>query len=532
MKGIIVAVHGKKAVLLDENGRFLQIADRGYKIGQKISAPCLHLRQWASVAAVFVLLCIGSFSFAYYTPTSTMRLTINPDFSLVLNCFDRVIRVEALNEDAVHVLSDQPKIRGNTADCITKIVEAAAEDGYLSEENATVRIAADTKKAPVAEKAREAIHHSVEKGDLPAFVEITTVTEESIAVANTPSATEEQLSSPETLAVEPKADTDSTEGEVLISDTETNKEKSEKESVKSEKKNNKPKSETKPVPPKADTSVISTKTKPADSSVKEKPTVSQENKESAPSSVKTNNQESSTEKPAQEKETPPQKVYESSFTPAESPPTDAVERNDRAEDQNKDKAEKQDFVPEHQEKKPVEAPRSEVPEKEPFEEIFLPGMEKVPTEDLRESMEKAEKIPQNVKDFFYQEDDDDEKDDADFDEDEEDQKDDADEDDEDDDRFDEDKMPVAPKHEVPSSEAPSDESGSKEASPKEPAPFAPADKEPQKPTQAPTQKPKDSTAPTDNKPTAKPQGGSEKPASSSPKPQQPTDGGKHFPPEN
>ena len=544
MKGIIVAVHGKKAVLLKENGQFVQIANRGYEIGQKISPPCLRVRQWASVAAVFVFLCIGSFSFAYYTPTATMRLTINPDFSLVLNCFNHVIYVEALNEDAVTVLSHQPKIRGNSADCITKIVEAAAEEGYLSEKNAMVRIAADTKKAPVAEKAREAICQSVDNGDLPAFVEICTVTQESVTVARTPSATEEQISPPDTHVLAPKEESDDTDNKVLVSDAKPKKEKSEKEAVKTEKKNNKQKAEAKSAPQSPNATIVGTQTKPVDQTVNEKPNFSdkQENKASAPSHVKTDNKEISKEKTTQKKEPMP------SFTPsAESAPTDFTERYNPFEnkDKDKDKAEKQDIVPEYQEKKPEETARGDVPKKEPFKDPFLQDTENVSVEDRWESIEKEEKNPQNTKDFFFEKDGASKKDDVAFEKNEENQKDNADHDD--DDRPDEEKKPVTAKGEASSKDEtpqrddappkddapPRDDAPPKDDAPKkEASSYIPSDKEPQKPSQAPMPKPKENASPTENKPIFNPQGGNEKPASPSPKPEPPTGGGKRFSPED
>ena len=107
MTGIIAGVKGKRAVLLNNDGEFIEIADRGYEVGQKIDykKPSISAK-YAYIAACFILLMFVGFSSyaAYFTSVSFISIDINPSFRIDINRFDRVISVKPLNDDARQLL--------------------------------------------------------------------------------------------------------------------------------------------------------------------------------------------------------------------------------------------------------------------------------------------------------------------------------------------------------------------------------------------------------------------------------------------
>ena len=108
MRGIVMEIQDGHCVVLKDDGTFENFPDRGYQVGQEITVQAKKspLLRYAALAACLLLVCLSGFGIHLYrTPASYIYLDINPSVRLDLNCFERVIAVVPLNDDAKTLLS-------------------------------------------------------------------------------------------------------------------------------------------------------------------------------------------------------------------------------------------------------------------------------------------------------------------------------------------------------------------------------------------------------------------------------------------
>ena len=152
MRGIVIEIRNGRCVVLKDGGTFADLPNRGYQVGQEITiqtkkSPVLR---YAALAACLLLVCLSSFGVHLYrTPASYIYLDINPSVRLDLNCFERVIAVVPLNEDAETLLSAADISRGDAQTCINQIVAACQEQRYLNETNTDIELSVCTDDASV-----------------------------------------------------------------------------------------------------------------------------------------------------------------------------------------------------------------------------------------------------------------------------------------------------------------------------------------------------------------------------------------------
>ncbi len=159
MKYLVMEKHAGYVILLDEEGRFLRAADRGYEVGQTLKQP-LILGEMATAPrrslakqimafslAACLLFAVGfgiwETNFAVYT---SVHITINPDLRIDLNRSGKVLAIQALNDDAT-VLLDGYEEKGKDRRTVTdEIISRAIEMGYL-EEGDEILLDVEAKKA-------------------------------------------------------------------------------------------------------------------------------------------------------------------------------------------------------------------------------------------------------------------------------------------------------------------------------------------------------------------------------------------------
>lgn len=139
MKMVIVESEKKSAVVLRDDGQFIKIPQRGYRVGQTLEvlpAP-KSIRQLprAAVAAVLALILLsGSGALAVRLPYSYVTMDINPSVKYTLNVFDRVLAISAVNTDAeavVQALSQEDTAYEKLDDVIEMTIAQCRTDGYL-----------------------------------------------------------------------------------------------------------------------------------------------------------------------------------------------------------------------------------------------------------------------------------------------------------------------------------------------------------------------------------------------------------------
>ena len=172
MKGIVVDVKKDKCVILQDDGTFSEIKNRGYIKGQEISLKKnMPLKKMFAAAACVVLVCAASLTahHLYYTPVSYVYIDVNPSFRLDINCFDKVISVVALNDDAKLILEEEKLHADNTEGYIEDIITACNEYDYINPENTDVEINIMTNQTKLEDEVQTA-SDILEKNDLTVSV--------------------------------------------------------------------------------------------------------------------------------------------------------------------------------------------------------------------------------------------------------------------------------------------------------------------------------------------------------------------------
>lgn len=151
MRGIVVEVKKQKAIILTDKGSFVSVSNCGYTVGETVDMKPKPYRKMMAVAAGFLLvLFLGGGYGVYMTPRAYVDMDINPSIRLTVNCFERVIDIQPLNQDAEVLL--ESKIRKNRlGECMQEIVTLSEKRGFLNEENRTVEVHVQTDYAPVKE---------------------------------------------------------------------------------------------------------------------------------------------------------------------------------------------------------------------------------------------------------------------------------------------------------------------------------------------------------------------------------------------
>ena len=163
MKYIIFDIKNKKAVALDGEGRFVNLKNKGYALGEEIELDRLSdntpYRKFATIAialVIVIILAVGGISGGLYYDANiktayTVQIDINPSVTIYLNSKDVVIKAEANNADGAALNPND--FKGETLDnFIEKYVERFVEsDIFDAETEYTVKIAVDGKTEKAAD---------------------------------------------------------------------------------------------------------------------------------------------------------------------------------------------------------------------------------------------------------------------------------------------------------------------------------------------------------------------------------------------
>ena len=168
MSYLVMECHCAYAVVLDNEGRFLKVANFNYKIGDtvfdvvELSQPQnknkSHKKLYSSIISVAASVClIAIISWQLmFTAYATVRIRINPNLKLTVNRLNYVINVEALNKDA-EILTEDYSFKFKKYDEVSlNLTQKAEEMGYLKE-GGNVRIYVESKSTKWQENAENEI---------------------------------------------------------------------------------------------------------------------------------------------------------------------------------------------------------------------------------------------------------------------------------------------------------------------------------------------------------------------------------------
>ncbi|MGI6510311.1 MAG: anti-sigma factor domain-containing protein [Erysipelotrichaceae bacterium] len=146
-KYIVMECHLSYAVVLDEDGRFLKVANRHYQVGQTVtdviemqipqSIPKqkkTKSKRWfyslAAMAAVIVMMVTIVFQFSQMTYAS-IYMSINPEVRIDVNRNDVVVNLQGVNMDGNDLIKDYDYKKKDLELVMDELLERAIEKGYL-----------------------------------------------------------------------------------------------------------------------------------------------------------------------------------------------------------------------------------------------------------------------------------------------------------------------------------------------------------------------------------------------------------------
>lgn len=127
------------AVIMTNSGEFLKVASKKNETklgeiftGESVKNTPFYKYALTAASLVFMLL-FGSSVYAYYTPSASVRVDINPSIKLDINRWNKIIKYNALNSDGEKVLSGINLKNKSINDGLSIIVEEAKKDNFIND---------------------------------------------------------------------------------------------------------------------------------------------------------------------------------------------------------------------------------------------------------------------------------------------------------------------------------------------------------------------------------------------------------------
>lgn len=168
MKAVVLEIKDGSVALLQEDGTFVRVKNRNYRTGDVINMRESRLPRnnvinaFVAAAAMFIMLA-GSGAWVYGNPAYYVSLDVNPSVMMEVNLLDRVIGMEAMNEDAEILLNGLDLKNKNIEDAISEIVARLAGAGYLDAEGGNIVVSTLAKNSEKAERLAVEFKEAVEE---------------------------------------------------------------------------------------------------------------------------------------------------------------------------------------------------------------------------------------------------------------------------------------------------------------------------------------------------------------------------------
>ncbi len=178
---IVVDIRGSSAAALTAGGEYIRVRNEGYEIGQSIllssDSRAAHHRArvsaLVSMAAGLALLFFGGFT-GYVTPAGVVSLDVNPSIEYTINYFDRVLEIDAVNDDGGQILlnmDEQALLYHSVDDAVVETILELRASGYLMETTENdVMLSASSYTIQHAEQIAERLQERVgQQSDLTVY---------------------------------------------------------------------------------------------------------------------------------------------------------------------------------------------------------------------------------------------------------------------------------------------------------------------------------------------------------------------------
>lgn len=137
--GIVLQLEKNKAILMTSSGEFakVKIPGKAPNIGEtytgKIYKENNLIKYATAIACLLFVFLTGGGAYAYYSPVTTVQVSINPSLELKLNRLNRIIKYSPLNKDGEVLLTHLNIKNSNIDDGLNQIVEEAKKEKFINE---------------------------------------------------------------------------------------------------------------------------------------------------------------------------------------------------------------------------------------------------------------------------------------------------------------------------------------------------------------------------------------------------------------
>ena len=172
MKYLVMECHPGYAVVLDENGHFLKVANRRYEVGQTVTevqpmkTPSRRRgKAWLYslvAAAACLALVLGITLPGTTQPYASVYVKINPEVRIDVDRQDRVLALAGINRDGLDLIAEYD-YRGKDLELVTQeLVDRAIDMGYLRQDG-QVNVSLDSQDETWLEAHTASISHHLQE---------------------------------------------------------------------------------------------------------------------------------------------------------------------------------------------------------------------------------------------------------------------------------------------------------------------------------------------------------------------------------
>lgn len=171
MKYMVLECHPGYAVVLDEEGAFLKVANRRYEVGQLVAdvepmeAPAGKRRKpWISAlaaAAACLALVLGLTLPGMGQPYASVYVKINPEVRIDVDRKDNVVGLEGVNQDGVDLIQGYSYQNKDLELVTDELVDRAIDMGYLQTDG-QITISLDSRDQVWMEQHTQSISHHLQ----------------------------------------------------------------------------------------------------------------------------------------------------------------------------------------------------------------------------------------------------------------------------------------------------------------------------------------------------------------------------------
>ena len=171
MKYLVMECHPGYAVVLDEDGKFLKVANKRYETGQTVTDvipmqvpsqknPRKWLYSLAAMAACLALI-LGIGLTGNHQPYASVYVKINPEVRIDVDKQDMVVGLEGVNQDGVDLITGYDYQKKHLDLVADELVDRAIEMGYLHQDG-QITISLDSQDQVWIENHSQSLSHHLQ----------------------------------------------------------------------------------------------------------------------------------------------------------------------------------------------------------------------------------------------------------------------------------------------------------------------------------------------------------------------------------